>query len=337
LEIFPPLIPALFSATEVIMSKAEVTAAYEAAYSSAVVVDRSALGMLLFTGETRLDLIHRMSTQAVKDLKSGEGTATILTTDIGRIVDRLILYASSDKVYALTGENNAGNVAGYLMRFVFFNDDFHVEDLSADTAVFGVYGAGAQTLLTQAGFPEVDLPLHHWRQADLDGMTAYLHRTDPVAGDGYFVTCVMADKTAVWDRLVATGLAPISEAAFEPLRIEAGLPRYGHELSQAYIPLEANLWADVSFTKGCYIGQEIIARMESRGRIAKKLVRLRASEPLEVGAEITAEGQKVGTITSAAVGPDGPVALGYVRTAVLEESDASRELKAGPVQISPII
>lgn len=316
------------------MSNAETMAAYEAAHSSAILVDRSALGMLLFSGETRLDLIHRMSTQAVRNLESGEGAATVLTSDIGRIIDRLILYATNDKVYALTGENNADNVARYLMRFVFFNDDFHIEDLSADTAVFGIYGAQAQSLVTRAGFAGVDLPRHHWRQADLDGLTAYLHRTDPVAGDGYFVTCVTAEKSALWDRLVAAGLTAVSEEAFEALRIEEGLPRFGHELSETYIPLEANLWADVSFTKGCYIGQEIIARMESRGRITKKLVKLRASEPLAAGAEITAAGKKVGTVTSAAVGPAGPVALGYLRTAVLEQSDTPPELKAGTAPIT---
>jgi tRNA-modifying protein YgfZ len=319
------------------MNSGDVGTAYEAVRAGAILVDRSGLGMLLFSGETRLDLIHRMSTQAVKNLQNGEGAATVLTTDIGRIIDRLILYATRDKVYALTGEQNADNVARYLMRFVFFNDDFHVEDLSADTAVFAVYGQGAQKLLAQAGFSDIDLPLHHWRQADLDGATAYLHRTDPVAGDGYYVTCVMADKTAVQERLLAAGITPASEEAFEALRIEAGLPRFGRELTDAYIPLEANLWADVSFTKGCYIGQEIIARMESRGRMAKKLVTLRASEPVEPGADITADGKKVGTITSAAVGPHGPVALGYLKTAVLEQSSPPPVIQADTIAVSVAI
>jgi len=292
-------------------------ALYQAAHAQAVLVDRSDLGMLKFTGATRLDLIHRMSTQAVNGLARGEGRATILTTDIGRIIDRLILYAGSDAVYALTGEQNAGAIARYLLRFVFFNDDFHLQDLSAETAVFGVYGPQARQILHDAGFPEVDLPLHHWRQAELAGVTAYLHRTDPLNGDGYFVMSATADRDRLWARLLDAGLTPVDAAAFDFLRIEAGLPRFGRELTQAYIPLEANLWADVSFNKGCYIGQEIIARMESRGKLAKRLVGLRPSAPVEAGAELTADGKQAGVITSAAVGPDGPVALGYVKTAVL--------------------
>jgi aminomethyltransferase len=90
-------------------------------------------------------------------------------------------------------------------------------------------------------------------------------------------------------------------------------------LTGDYIPLEAGLWDDVSFNKGCYIGQEIIARMESRGKLAKKLMKLRPSAPVAAGATLRANGKTAGTITSAAVGPDGPVALGYVKTAVLQE------------------
>lgn len=293
-------------------------AAYRAAHESAVIVDRSELGMLKITGETRLDLLNRMSTQAVAGIASGEGKATVLTTDIARIIDRLILYMSSDAVYALTSEDNADQVARYLMRFVFFQDDFQLQDVSAETAVFAIYGTKASEMLSKAGFPESELPLHHWREEEIAGVTTYIHRTDPVAGDGYFVMCKVEDKERLSEHFVGVGIVPADEPTFELLRIESGLKRFGHELTSEYIPLEADLWDDVSFTKGCYIGQEIIARMESRGRLAKRLVRLRPSALVNVGSEITAGGKKVGTITSSAVGPDGPVALGFVKTAVLK-------------------
>lgn len=300
------------------MTNDKALSPYQAAHEAAVLVDRSDLGMLKITGETRLDLINRMSTQAVDGLKSGEGAATILTTDIGRIIDRLLLYVSGDTVYAMTSENNADNVARYLMRFVFFQDDFHVQDMSAETAVLGVYGAQAREKLAEAGFPQVDLPMHHWRQQEIDGILAYLHRTDPVAGEGYFVMCDVADKETLVRHLTKSGCVWATGADFEILRIESGLKRFGHELTQDYIPLEADLWDDVSFDKGCFIGQEIIARMESRGRLAKKLVRLYPAASVEAGAEIKADGKKVGTVTSAAVSPNGPVALGFVKTAVLD-------------------
>lgn len=292
---------------------------YAAAHNTAVFTDRSTLGTIKITGETRLDLINRMSTQKVDTLTSGEGAATILTTDIGRIIDRLILTVSSDTVYALTSDHNADAIIRYLMRFVFFNDDFHMTDISADTAVFAIYGPQAATRLQAAGFPETDIPLHHWRQADINGAVAYLHRTDPIAGNGYLITCQTSAKTTVYQALLAADITPADSDAYEALRIEAGLPKFGHEITGDYIPLEANLWDDVSFNKGCYIGQEIIARMESRGRMAKKLVPLRPAAAVPPGTDLTADGKAAGVVTSAALTPTGIVALGYVKTAVLND------------------
>jgi len=292
---------------------------YKAAHQTAVLIDRTDLGMLKITGETRLDLINRMSTQAVNDLQTGEGAATILTTDIGRIIDRLILYAGSNTIYALTGENNGDNIARYLMRFVFFNDDFQIQDISSETAIFAVYGPQAIRILgEQVGFPDVDIPLHHWREAEIGGVTTYLHRTDPINSYGFFIMCEAAERRALLQYLYTTSLKKANEAAFDLLRIEAGLPRFGRELTQDYIPLEAGLWDDVSFNKGCYTGQEIIARMESRGKLAKRLVELSPDGIVAPGSNVVANGKTVGSVTSAAVGPNGPVALAYVKTTALD-------------------
>lgn len=307
--------------------------AYSHAHASAVFVDRSDLGMLKFSGKSRLDLVNRMSTQNVLNLNPGEGAATVLTTDIGRIVDRLILYADEEAVYCLTGEGNGQNIAAYLRRFVFFKDDFEVEDLSADTAILAVYGPQAKNLLL-AIFDDVDLPLHHWKRGRVEEASIYLHRTDPVAGDGYFVTCHEDDRPTLERALVAAAVTPVGEDAFEYLRIESRQPRFGHELTPDYIPLETGLWADVSFNKGCYTGQEIIARLESRGRLAKRLVHLTAVAPIAVGDALLAEGKAAGTVTSAARGPKGVQALAYVKTAILE---ANQPMAAGEVavEISP--
>lgn len=295
---------------------------YEAAHDSAVFIDRSDLGMLKFTGETRLDLLNRMSTQKVIGLQDGQGAATVLTTEIGRIIDRLILYATKDSVYCLTGEGNNDAIGRYLMGFVFFMDDFQIKDLTAETAIFGVYGCKAGQILSDLFGSEIgELPLHHWREVEHGGTTVYLHRTDPIAGDGYFVMGQAEDKDTIQNLLIENGIVAIDEATFDYLRIESGQPRFGLELRTDYIPLEANLWDDVSFNKGCYTGQEVIARMESRGRIAKKLVKLRSDAPIDSGAEIRAAGKKAGQVTSTANGPQGPLALAYIKTAFLEQDE----------------
>ncbi len=318
------------------MSPATIATSYDAAHNKAVVVDRSNLGMLKFTGKTRLDLLNRMSTQNLDVLGSGEGTATILTTEVGRIIDRLLLYASSDTVYCLTGENNAQHIADYLKRFVFYMDDFHVEDLSDNTFILAIYGRRAADSMAELFGEAVPLDLHQWREVELGQTNVYLHKTDPVAGGGYFLIGQEVDRAAMVKQLTVNDISLTDEEAFEYLRIESGQPRFGHEISQNYIPLEANLWSDVSFNKGCYTGQEIIARMESRGRLAKKLVRLKAAEPLGVGSELTANGKKAGIITSEATGPKGILALGFVKTKTLPASIEENEqlvLQAGSIPV----
>ena len=139
---------------------------YKAVRETAVLTDRSDLGVLRIKGKTRLDLVNRMSTQKVDSLQSGEGAATVLTSDIGRIIDRLHLYATTETLYALTSENNGEKIQQYLQRFVFFNDDFHMQNISKETFVFGVYGPQAGSCLAAAGFPEATFPLHHWSAGD---------------------------------------------------------------------------------------------------------------------------------------------------------------------------
>jgi aminomethyltransferase len=315
----------------------ELTAehAFERVNTQAIIVDRSDLGVLQFSGSTRLDLLHRMSTQDLSALPTGKGTATVLTTDIGRIIDRLRLYASDDSLLAITGENNADNIARYLMRFVFFNDDFHIQDQSQDTFVWAIYGANTANVLGAAGLDVADLALHDWRTGEIDGHSVTVHRTDPLFGDGYFVLGAIADRDAVGQQLQAGGSTLISAETFDAIRIAGGMPRFGRELTSDYIPLEANLWDDVSFTKGCYIGQEIIARMESRGRMAKKLVQLEAEAPLNAGERVTANGKNGGTVTSAATIGATTYALGYIKTSVLEAAEAQLIANDIPLSVTP--
>lgn len=296
--------------------------------------ERGQLGILKFTGATRLDLIQRMSTQDVKNLAPGAGTATILTTDIGRMVDRLLMYVEADAVLAVTGEDNAEPVARYLRRYVFFMDDFQVENLTSTLAVWGVYGHQATDCLAAAGLPAAGLPLHHWvRYPQADGMTLSVHRTDPVAGDGYFLLGPRSQAEVIRARLMRAGAELVSAETFDYWRLVSGLPCFGREITPDYIPLEANLWADVSFHKGCYIGQEIIARLDSRGKLAKKLTHIQAEEPLPTGAEISLDGKVVGVLTSTASGPEGSFGLGYIKTSALIDASADLRIGATPLTV----
>lgn len=288
---------------------------WQAQAQHAVFTPRPA-GILQFTGRTRLLLIDRMSTQKVRDLKPGQGAATVLTTDIGRMIDRLILWAKEDVLLAVTGENQADPLARYFMRYIFFNDDVQPADVTPQYQLLGLYGAQAPALLAQLGCP-IDLPQHHWQEVLVESSPLLFSPSDPIAGSGYLLLIPTAALPMVQNWLTAAGFIALAPEGFEYLRLQAGLPLFGREITNEYIPLETGLWADVSFHKGCYLGQEIIARMDSRNRVAKQLVQLTAAEPFPAGAEIvTAEGKVVGTVTSAAYG----LGLGYVKTSALAPS-----------------
>ena len=292
-----------------------IAAEYAAAWDAAVVYDSSPLGRLQLTGQTRTDFLDRMSTNAVKALRPGQGAATILTTPIGRIVDRVVVYVREDDAVLLSSRGAQTAVVNWMRRYIFFNDDVQVRDAPAEMGMLSVYGAKAREVASRVAGEDVsDLALHHWRAARDDLMVAC---ADPIAGEGFHVFARDAETlSSAWQAAIDAGAAPIGERAFEVLRIESGRPLFGRELSADYIPLEVGLWPDVSFTKGCYIGQEIIARMESRHRLARQLVGLHAKAPIEPGADLMVNGAAVGRVSSAAVRPGGDsIGLGFVKPA----------------------
>jgi aminomethyltransferase len=286
---------------------------YAAAQHGAVVYNSRALGRLRLTGDDRCDFLHRMSTNDINALEPGQGAATILTTPTARIVDRVIVYQRAADLLLLTSPGAQSAVAAWLRKHIFFNDDVQVHDASSEWSIFSLYGGGAGRIAARiAGQDLAGLGLHGWVQtAD----SALIARADPIAGEGFHLLAAEDVLNSLWQAAIDAGATPVGESTMELLRIESGLPRYGVELSQEYIPLEVGLLADISFNKGCYTGQEIIARMDTRQRLAKKMVRLRSNEPIEPGGEIRVDGSSVGKVTSAAVRPDGGgVALGFIKT-----------------------
>ncbi|MBL8058515.1 MAG: hypothetical protein JNK29_17560, partial [Anaerolineales bacterium] len=179
----------------------------------------------------------------------------------------------------------------------------------------GLFGPRAG-LVAEALLPGAAALAEH-RALERDGLIVLRGR--PLAGDGYSVIAPADRLEAVWDQALAAGAEPAGETAFQWLRLAAGAPSAGHELTEEYIPLEANLWPAVSFTKGCYVGQEIIARMESRGKLARRLVGLRLEAPVAEGAAVIVDGAQAGQVTTAGILPDlGPAGLAYLKTAHCE-------------------
>ena len=265
-----------------------------------------AFGRVQMTGRTRLEFLHRMSTGDVLNLQQGQGRGTVLTTAIGRMVDYTPALALDDALILLTGGGNAARVVQWLRKYVLYNDEVKIHDISAATQMLGVFGSDADEWLRGIDSPAQshlqDAPLYtHVQQG-----SQMLVKAPPLQGAGYYLIGVgVLDK---WARQIAGHLQPIS--AYEALRVAQSMPAFPGEINEDYIPLEAGLWDAVSFSKGCYIGQEIIARMESRNQMAKKLVRLELLDEDDALAGDVLEGAVV-AVTSRS----GNQALAYVRSA----------------------
>jgi aminomethyltransferase len=303
---------------------------YDAAHHSAVWVDHSArFGRFVLTDRDRLDLLHRMSTNDMNRLQPGEGSATVLLTALARIIDQLIVYHRGETALAITGSGKIKTVRLWLQKHIFFNDKVQTRDVSAEMLQFGLYGKDAAALAERLAPGVSVLPLHHFKEFTVADQAVLIAPTFPIAGAGFTLIApesVRANVMALLEQAVQ-----LSETEYDLLRIESGIPAAGHELTEEYIPLETGLWEAVSFHKGCYIGQEIIARMESRNKLARTLVKLHLPALVAIGTPITAEGKTVGSVTSSAALPDATaVALAYVRTEAI-----GQEVSAGdhPVEV----
>jgi folate-binding protein YgfZ len=290
---------------------------YAAAQTGSVLIDSSARGRVQLGGRTRLDFLHRMSTNDLLHLSIGQGAATIFLTPLARIIDRTIQYVRADDILMLTSRGSQGRIMAWLRKYIFFNDDVQLIDRTSELSMLSLYGPTAMAVLQAlSGFDLLELQLHHWCEAAIGGETVMIARADPIGSTGFHVIVEAVAMPRVRQTLIEAGVSPISDQTYQVLRIEAGQPEYGHELTEDYIPLEAGLWTDVSFTKGCYTGQEIIARMESRQRLAKQLVGLRFQDEAAPLSSLFVEGSEVGWVTSVARSPQhGWIGLGYLKSA----------------------
>jgi aminomethyltransferase len=289
---------------------------YHHILSGCGIVDVSDRTRLWATGRDRVDLIHRMSTNDLQHMAPGEGRATVLTTAVARMIDRILVIEFGDRALILGSPGTAAALHRWLSSHVFFNDDARFEDATVATGQFLLFGPQAAAV-AGALVPEAR-GLSQYHALEREGLI--VGRGEPLAGDSFFVIGARPALEAAWQSALQAGALQAGPQVVEVVRVEAGLPEYGREIGEAFIPLEAGLWDDISFSKGCYIGQEIIARMESRGKLAKTLVGIQSDEPIAAGTASPG-----GTITSAVQSPRyGWIGLAFVRPS---DSEAGTEIQ----------
>ncbi len=295
---------------------------YNAALTDVALYDATAEGRLRLTGKNPASLLHRLSTNNVERLTPGDGTRTVLINHNARIIDLLTVYALPEHLLVVTSAPQRDAVEALIRKNIFFMDRIVVEDITAQTAQLHLYGPhAAATILNITGIDPTDWALHHVQAASFgsgdSAVEGWMARTLPLGGDGFSLFVRSEDRAALEGLL--RDVTVLTAEAFDALRIEQGYGASGQELSLDYIPLETRLTDAISFDKGCYVGQEIIARMDSRKRLAKQLMGLRLSQPVQAGGHVMRDGKEAGDLTSATVSPRfGAIGLAYVRTASAE-------------------
>jgi aminomethyltransferase len=299
-------------------------AEYRAVRQGVGLCDLSYRGLVRVTGSERQRFLHAMVSNDTASLRPGEGRYATFLTHKGKLVADFVVYAETE-AYLLDMEPQAVHpFIDAIERFV-ISEDVTFHDESAAWGLLSLQGPQAAPLLALAleQHPPELAPYAHTLCA-LGGRDVRLICRSHTGELGYQLLAPLESLPALWAALwphhEACDGAAVGLAALEVLRIEAGIPLYGHDMTDETIPVEANLVEAISYTKGCYIGQEVVARLESRGHVNRKLVGLllKGTALPAPGAAIVAADREVGWITSATYSParQQNIALGYLRREV---------------------
>lgn len=285
-------------------------AEFEAALATSIILDRSHEGRILLSGRDRLSLVNRMSTNDVAELEQEQGCATVFTNPNARILFRTVCLNRPDGLLLISEAGQGNALASLLRRNIFFGDQVQVQDISATTAQFAIHGARAQTVMESLAAASAQIELMASVEVEAAGCKLTLARRKSISGEHWLVICPIEMASAVHGHLLqlgaASGLTPAGSLTYNALRIRSGRPA-ALELSAEYMPLEVGLWDEVSFSKGCYTGQEIIARMASRERLAKTLVKLDLASAVAAPAIVSADRRAVGKLTSSVRAANGDI------------------------------
>ncbi|MGE0455778.1 MAG: folate-binding protein YgfZ [Vicinamibacteria bacterium] len=296
-------------------------AAYRAAREGAALVDLPERGLLAASGPQRQRFLHSMLSNAVLDLQPGQGRLAALMDVKGHLTALMRVLATPD---ALLLELPKQRLAKVEETLVFYRVGAPVRFAAREAAVLGVLGPGAPALLESLGLPAPREPQAH-AEATLAGASLRVSRATDLPAGAFVVHAPPETAEAVRVALKGGDAVPIGRDVFDALRVEEGRPLYGVDVAEEHLLHETGLLAEYhSSSKGCYLGQEVVARLEGRGgNVNKQLRGLRLGAAASAGAPVLREGREVGRVTTAAVSPRiGPIALACVHRNAFEPGTA---------------
>jgi tRNA-modifying protein YgfZ len=291
---------------------AKDAAAIKAVHEGIAVCDRSHWGRIKVSGDDRLRFLHNQSTNDFQSLKPSQGCDTVFVTSTARTIDLATAYLRADAVILLVSPNRREFITQWLDKYIFFADKVKLADITNDTCTFSVIGAGGDAIIKQLGATELIGQPYGSHQIVAEDLQIAVG--SGLASPGYTLIFPVADKETLWNKLLELGAVEMSDRSWDMLRILQGRPVPEQELTDDYNPLEVGLWKTISFNKGCYIGQETIARLNTYKGIKQFLWGIRLNAPVEPGTVISLGEEKIGKLTSYTETPEGYFGLGYIRS-----------------------
>ena len=290
----------------------EARGGYREAREGAALVSLADRRVLAAAGPDRQKFLQAMLSNEVAALTAGQGNAAALMDVKGHVQALLRVLVLKDAVHLEMATDRLASVEATLNHYKVAAP---VRFAAQAVAVLALFGPRAQAVLASAGAEAPADKLESHAEGSLAGRPVRVIRGGDLPSPGFVLHVAEADATAVRDALLAAGATALSPEALDALRVEAGRPWYGRDVTAANLLHETGLVAECcSFAKGCYLGQEVVARLDARGgHVNKRLCGLRLSAPASEGAVLEVEGKEVGRVTTAAVSPRlGPIALAYV-------------------------
>ncbi|HEY3130826.1 MAG TPA: glycine cleavage T C-terminal barrel domain-containing protein [Acidobacteriota bacterium] len=298
-----------------------VERSYEALRSDAALVQLGFLSAFEVLGPDATDFLQGMISNDVMQIAAGQGCLAVILTPIGKLIaDLTVLKFSKEKFWLVCRSELKGKTMDALKRFI-VSDQVDVKDLPAKSAI-GIIGPRSGERLERLAGSRPQRPYEH-REMLLDGHIALLTRDTRYGVDGYQIWFSQDGAMQLTQQIEKKcEVARADPEAFETLRIEAGVPVYGTDFDETNIPLEANLDNALNFQKGCYTGQEVIARVTYLGSVSKKLAGLvvEGDTVPKAGEEVLVDGRQIGRVTSAArsLRLRRPIALAYIQKLFLK-------------------
>lgn len=278
-------------------------------------IDLSERGRIRVSGSEAVMFLNGLITNDMKTLSENRWMPAVFPTVQGRVIGAVRVIRGNGASFLIdTDRESHDAVLKTISRFTMAGD-FRVTDETSETALLSVQGAGAREVVSK--ILGLDLPPDGVTELDWQGAPVTIIHASHTAEDGYDFVIDAARASDLRYALETAGAQPVSADVFEVLRVEAGIARFGRDMDETTVVSETNLDDAVSYTKGCYVGQEIIVRIKHRGHVAKKLTGLsfETDGKVEAGTVITStDGKEIGRVTSTAVSPNaGSIGLGYVR------------------------